>query len=81
MVVVAWPLLTGSGQEKNASISERTQSYTTAKNLLVNGADALERIMSSYKEVSCFFPHCNVHHLLLAITIEFTKVLIEHCQL
>ena len=51
MMIVAWPLLTGSGKEKNASISERTQAYTTSKNLLVNGADALERIMSSYKEV------------------------------
>ncbi len=51
MVVIAWPLLTGSGKEKTASISDRTQAYTTAKNLLVNGADALERIMSSYKEV------------------------------
>lgn len=54
MVVIAWPLLTGSGKEKNASISDRTQAYTTAKNLLVNGADALERILSSYKEVSYF---------------------------
>lgn len=54
MVVVAWPLLTGSGQEKNASISDRTQAYTTSKNLLVNGADALERILSSYKEVRTY---------------------------
>ena len=50
MLLVAWPVLTGK-QEKNSSISERTQAYTVSKNLLVNGADALERIMSSYKEV------------------------------
>ena len=50
MLLVAWPVLTGT-KEKNSSISERTQAYTTSKNLLVNGADALERIMSSYKEV------------------------------
>ncbi|EDW71136.1 ATP-binding cassette sub-family D member 1 [Drosophila virilis] len=63
MVMVSLPILTGTAVSKNSdnthitaevndsSVSERTQYLTTARNLLISAADAIERLMSSYKEV------------------------------
>ncbi|XP_034254826.1 ATP-binding cassette sub-family D member [Thrips palmi] len=55
MVMVALPIVMGTRQSSDGTpdsgVSERTQYFTTARNLLVSGADAVERLMSSYKEV------------------------------
>ncbi|GMS96468.1 hypothetical protein PENTCL1PPCAC_18643 [Pristionchus entomophagus] len=61
MTMIALPILTAvnpttaSGRlledEPDGGVSERTRGFTMAKNLLVNSADAAERLMTSYKEV------------------------------
>lgn len=54
MVMVAIPLLTSTkneAEESDGGVSDRTQYFTTAKNMLASGADAVERLMTSYKEI------------------------------
>jgi ATP-binding cassette subfamily D (ALD) protein 2 len=60
MIMVSLPILTtshlNSDEEENGSntgskVSQRTEYFTTASNLLKSGADAVERLMSSYKEI------------------------------
>ena len=63
MIGMAIPIFTGGNSggsspgESNIieidfdRVSENTEYYTTAKNLLVSAADAGERLMTAYKEV------------------------------
>ncbi|XP_077988265.1 ATP-binding cassette sub-family D member 2-like [Glandiceps talaboti] len=57
MLMVAIPMVTATGRVTDQevseadSVSERTEAFTTARNLLISSADAIERIMSSYKEI------------------------------
>lgn len=60
MMMVAIPIMTGKGPTlpdgevltESEEVSLRTQGFTTARGLLSSAADAIERIMSSYKEVT-----------------------------
>ena len=51
MVVMAIPIFTSKegNEDVGDNVASRTEYYTTAKNLLLNGADAMERLMTAYK--------------------------------
>jgi len=67
LIMIAIPAITAKGYKDDADeaaiaewenlgegqqVSRRTEAFTFSRNLLVNSADALERIISSYKEVT-----------------------------
>ena len=49
MLTIAIPILIGVDSSGDSGVSERTQYYATAKNLMMSGADAMECLMTSYK--------------------------------
>ncbi|XP_014671091.1 PREDICTED: ATP-binding cassette sub-family D member 2-like [Priapulus caudatus] len=61
LTMVAIPIITADGirrdgtkytDDPDGGVTERTKAYTFAKSLLINGADAIERLMSSLKEIT-----------------------------
>ncbi|KAK6039391.1 ABC transporter transmembrane region 2 [Cooperia oncophora] len=62
MVMIALPILASEyttpaktrrlEDEPDGGVSERTRGFATAKNLLYSSADAVERLMTSYKEIT-----------------------------
>ncbi|XP_074108287.1 ATP binding cassette subfamily D [Cotesia typhae] len=64
LLVIAMPLLyttikSPNNRDSDGAVSERTRYLTTSKNLLSSGADAVERLMSSYKELVALAGYAN----------------------
>ncbi|CAM4909282.1 unnamed protein product [Rotaria socialis] len=77
MVFIAIPILTydGSGETDDPigdplGISSRTEAFTVSKNLLSSGADAVERIISSYKEIAQLAGYTNRVYTMLQVFDE-----------
>ncbi|CAF1993907.1 unnamed protein product [Rotaria magnacalcarata] len=77
MVFIAIPILTydGSGETDDPigdplGISSRTEAFTVSKNLLSSGADAVERVISSYKEIAQLAGYTNRVYTMLHVFEE-----------
>ncbi|KAL5015126.1 hypothetical protein ScPMuIL_009396 [Solemya velum] len=61
LLIIAIPMMTTNAvradgymidDDIDGGVGERTKAFTTARNLLLNSADAIERMLSSYKEIT-----------------------------
>ncbi|CAF0823163.1 unnamed protein product [Rotaria sordida] len=84
MIFIAIPFLTYDGPPETddpvgdpLGISTRTEAFTVSKHLLTSGADALERIISSYKEIAELAGHTNRVYTMLHV---FDECAHEHYQ-
>ncbi|CAF2448006.1 unnamed protein product [Rotaria sp. Silwood2] len=84
MIFIAIPFLTYDGPPETddpvgdpLGISTRTEAFTVSKSLLTSGADALERIISSYKEIAELAGHTNRVYTMLHV---FDECAHEHYQ-
>ncbi|XP_065173160.1 ATP-binding cassette sub-family D member 1 [Atheta coriaria] len=76
------PIMVQGGSPNGDSISERTHYFTTAKNLLLTGSNAVERLMSSYKDVVELAGHtarvANMFHVLEEVSNgQYTKTVVQ----
>ncbi|CAI9722231.1 ATP-binding cassette sub-family D member 2-like isoform X1 [Octopus vulgaris] len=76
LVMAAIPIITATGikadgtcvnDDPDGGVSERTQSFTTARNLLISAADSTERMMSSYKEITELAGYTERVHTMLSV--------------
>ncbi|XP_059047224.1 ATP-binding cassette sub-family D member 1 [Achroia grisella] len=74
MVMLALPILTGTTEgEGGGGISARTEYMTTSRNLLNSAADAIERLMSSYKEIVTLAGYATRVSDMLTVFAEVAK--------
>uniref|UniRef100_H2YG40 ABC transporter domain-containing protein n=1 Tax=Ciona savignyi TaxID=51511 RepID=H2YG40_CIOSA len=52
MIMIAIPILTAKGYAENCKLKLFMDAFTSSRNLLTTSADALERVISSYKEIT-----------------------------
>uniref|UniRef100_A0A1I7XAA2 ABC transmembrane type-1 domain-containing protein n=1 Tax=Heterorhabditis bacteriophora TaxID=37862 RepID=A0A1I7XAA2_HETBA len=87
MVMIALPILSaefGSADrtrrlddEPDGGVSERTRGFATAKNLLYSSADAVERLMTSYKEVAELAGYTSRVHEMFRVFSDVKKGIYE----
>ena len=57
-------------ESEAGEISQRTEEFTTAKNLLNAVGDAAERIMTSYKDVGLIYTYFFITRIIRNLKIE-----------